>query len=260
MKAIIKLGLGAALMLPLLPVVAPGGSAAYAEGGNVQKVIWFTSPVNLRSSGYFTILTEAGITDVPSSAIVGNVGVAPITGAADLLTCSEITGKVYSVNAAGPKPCSIDDAAPVRTAVMDMHAGYADAAGRQPEFTNLGAGNIGGLTLSPGVYKWTTGLMIPTNVTLTGGPSAVWIFQIAGTLQLASGTSVFLTGGAYARNVFWQVAGETTLGTTSHIEGTILDMTGIAIKTGASVHGRLMAQTAVTLEQNAVTGPQYKIQ
>jgi hypothetical protein len=258
MKAMIKLGLGAAVLLPLVPAFSPGGSAAYADGANVQKVIWFTSPVNLRSAAYFTILTESGITDVPSSAIIGNIGVAPITGAADLLTCSEIRGNVYSVNAAGPKPCSIDDAPPLRTAVMDMHAGYADAAGRPAGFINLGAGNIGGLTLSPGVYKWTTGLSIPTNVTLSGGPSAVWIFQVAGTLQLANGAAVRLTGGAYTRNVFWQVAGQTTLGTTSHIEGTILDMTAIAVNTGASVHGRLLAQTAVTLEKNAVTGPQYQ--
>ena len=250
MRSIIKLGLGAALMLP-------GGIATYAVAA--PNIIWFTAPVELRTSGYFTILSQSGITNVPTSAIVGNIGVSPITGAADLLTCSETEGQIYSVNAAGPKPCSIDNSLELRTAIGDMKAAYTNAAGRPAAYTNLGGGNIGGLTLSPGVYKWTTGVTIPTDVTLRGGPSGVWIFQVAGTLELASGKAVFLTGGAYPRNVFWQVAGQTTLETTSQFVGTILDKTAIAMKTGASIRGRLLAQTAVTLEKNSVVGPQYPL-
>jgi hypothetical protein len=124
-----------------------------------------------------------------------------------------------------------------------------------PDFTELGAGEIGGLTLVPGLYKWGTGVLISTDVTLNGGPNDVWIFQVAGTLTQASATRVTLTGGALAKNVIWQVAGATAIGTTAHFEGILLDQTSIAVNTGASVTGRLLAQTAVTLQKNTVTQP-----
>ncbi len=90
---------------------------------------------------------------------------------------------------------------------------------------------------------------------LSGGPRDVWVFQVAGTLDQASATRVTLTGGALAKNVFWQVAGAVTIGTTAHFEGVVLAKTLIAVNTGASVNGRLLAQTAVTLQMNAVTQP-----
>jgi Ice-binding-like len=137
-----------------------------------------------------------------------------------------------------------------------MQTAYTDAAGRTlPKSTNLGAGNIGGLTLTAGLYKWTSNLSISKSVTLTGSANAVWIFQIAGTLTQASATKVTLTGGAPAKNVFWQVAGTVAIGTTAHFAGTILSKTNIAMKTGSSINGRLLAQTAVTLQQNVVTRP-----
>jgi len=121
---------------------------------------------------------------------------------------------------------------------------------------NLGAGNIGGKTLAPGLYKFTTALIIPTDIAISGGPDDVWIFQIAGTLNMSSAVNITLSGGAQAKNIFWQASGAVTLGTTSHFEGIILGQTGINLKTGASINGRLLAQTAVTLQMNAVTGPQ----
>jgi hypothetical protein len=133
-----------------------------------------------------------------------------------------------------------------------MVAAYNNAAGRTAGVTELGAGNIGGRTLAPGVYKWSTGLIIPTDVTLSGGTNDVWIFEIAQTLSIASAKRVILKGGAQASNIFWQVAGTTTLGTYSKFYGTILDKTNIAVKTGAAIHGRLLAQTAVTLQANIV--------
>ena len=97
--------------------------------------------------------------------------------------------------------------------------------------------------------------MITTDVTLSGGPNAVWIFQIAGTLREANGMKVILRGGAQAKNIFWQVAGVVTIGTTAHFKGTILAKKNIAVKTGAIVTGRLLAQTAVTLKKDTVTHP-----
>ena len=138
-----------------------------------------------------------------------------------------------------------------------MQTAYTDAAGRSnPDFLNLGAGIIGGLTLVPGLYKWTSGVTIPSNVTISGGTNDVWIFQVAGTLTMSSAVKIILRGGAQARNIFWQTSGAVTLGTTSHFEGTILGMTGINLQTGASINGRLLAQTEVTLQMNTVTKPQ----
>jgi Ice-binding-like len=214
-----------------------------------------SQPVNLGKAGTFVILTKTGITDVYASAVTGDVGVSPITGAALLLTCTEVTGTVYSADAAGPA-CKVTDATLLTGAVGDMQFAYTDAAGRtSPDFTELGAGEIGGKTLGPGLYKWATGVKITTDVTLSGGPTDVWIFQVAGTLKEANAARITLAGGALAKNIFWQVAGAVTIGTTAHFEGVILAKTMIAVNTGATVNGRLLAQTAVTLQMNAVTQP-----
>jgi hypothetical protein len=215
------------------------------------------TPVKLGTAGIFAILTKSGVTDVFPSAITGDVGASPITGAAIHVTCAEmVTGTIYSVNAAGPLPCRVTDPTLLTKAVGNMQTAYTNAAGRtNPNFLNLGAGHIGGLTLVPGLYKWTTAVSIATNVTLSGGANDVWIFQIAGTLTQASATQMILEGGAQPKNIFWQASGAVAIGTTAHAEGVILAKTKIAMKTGASVNGRLLAQTAVTLEQNAVTAP-----
>ena len=212
--------------------------------------------VALGAAGTFAILSKTGVTDVYASAITGDVGSSPITGAAILVTCTEVTGTIFSVDAAGPLPCVVTTAPFLTSAVGDMETAYLDAAGRTlPDFNELGAGEIGGLTLAPGLYKWGTGVLISTDVTLSGGPNDVWIFQIAGTMIQASATRVTLTGGALAKNIFWQPAGAVAIGTTAHFEGVILAKTLIATNTGASVNGRLLAQTAVTLQQNSVTQP-----
>jgi hypothetical protein len=214
------------------------------------------APVSLGTAGTFAILTKTGITDVYASSVVGDVGTSPITGAALLLTCTEVAGMVYTINAAGPLPCRTTSPNLLTTAVGDMGFAYTDAAGRSiPDFTELGAGEIGGLTLVPGLYKWGSGVSIATDVTLSGGPNDVWIFQIAGTLKQASATRVTLAGGAQAKNIFWQAGGNVAIGTTAHFEGVLLAKTLIAFKTGASANSRLLAQTAVTLEQNAITQP-----
>jgi Ice-binding-like len=198
-----------------------------------------------------------GITDVYKSTVNGDVGSSPITGAAVLLTCPEVaTGTVYTVDAAGPLPCRTTNATFLTAAIGDMGIAYSDAAGRSlPDATELGAGQIGGLTLAPGLYKWSSNVLISHDVTLSGGPNDVWIFQIAGQIDQASATHVTLAGGALAKNIFWQAAGGVAIGTTAHFEGTILAKTKIAVKTGASANGRLLAQTAVSLQKNAVKRP-----
>jgi hypothetical protein len=215
-----------------------------------------TEGVNLGLAGEFAILTKSGITNVYRSNITGDVGTSPITGAALLLRCEEVTGNIYTVDAAGPLAYRITAAPRLTTAVGDMQTAFTDAAGRSnPDFLNLGAGIIGGQTLEPGLYKWTSTLLIPADITLEGGPNDVWIFQVAGTLTMSSAVKMILSEGAQANNIFWQVSGAVTLGTTSHFEGSLLGKTSIAVQTGATVNGRLLAQTAVTLQMNTVNLP-----
>jgi hypothetical protein len=241
--------------MALLLVVGVSGNARANGSGTFARGIG-PSPVSLGTAGTFTILSKTGITDVYASPVLGNVGTSPITGAALLLTCGEVTGTIYTVDAAGPLPCSVNDATLLTLAVGDMGFAYDDAAGRlSPDFTELGAGEIGGLTLAPGLYKWGTGVLITNDVTLSGGPNVIWIFQVAGTLNEGNATRITLAGGAQAKNIFWQVAGAVTIGTTAHFEGVLLAKTLIAVNTGASVNGRLLAQTAVTLQMNAITPP-----
>jgi hypothetical protein len=218
-------------------------------------------PVNLGTAGGFVILAKSGISTVTPSVITGNIGVSPlaatsITGFSLIADSSnvfsmsaQVTGKVYAADYAPPTPVNMT------TAVLDMETAFTDAAGRAPDVTELGAGNIGGMTLPAGVYKWGTGLLIPTDVTLTGSATDVWIFQIAQDLTMSDAAKIHLAGGALAKNVFWQVAGLVDLATTSHVEGVILCQTGINLRTGASINGRLLAQTAVTIGTSTIVEP-----
>ena len=212
--------------------------------------------VNLGIAGNFAILSKTGVTDVYKSAVTGDVGASPITGRSILVSCPEVNGTIYSVDVNTQLPCAITNPVMLTTAVSDMEAAYTDGAGRaNPDFTEFGAGNIGGKTLTPGLYKWATGVIIPTDVTISGGPNDVWIFQVAGDLTMSAAMKITLTGGAQAKNIFWVVAGSVTIGTTSHFEGSILGQTSINLRTGASINGRTLAQTAVTLQMNTVTKP-----
>jgi hypothetical protein len=216
-------------------------------------------PVNLGTAGNFVLLSKSGISTTGTTSVRGNIGVSPIAATAitgfglimdrknTFSTSSLVTGKAYAANYAPPTPTMLT------TAVGDMQTAYTDAAGRTlPNYTELGAGNIGGLTLKPGLYKWSSAVTIPTNVTLSGSSTDVWIFQIAQTLGISSGKEVILIGGALAKNIFWQVGGQTTLGTTSKFNGIILGKTAIVMQTGAQLNGKALAQTAVTLDANTV--------
>jgi hypothetical protein len=233
---------------PGMPFGMDSAELAKIQGGQHKPAV-----VNLGAASNFVILSKAGITDVYKSTITGNIGTSPITGAAMVISCPEVTGTIFSVDAAGPA-CKVTNATMLTSAVRDMQTAYTDAAGRsKPDFLNLGAGSLGGKTLTPGLYKWTSSVVIPTDVTISGGPNDVWIFQVAGTLIMSSAVKITLSGGAQAKNIFWQAAGAVTFGTTSHFEGNILGQTGINLQTGASINGRVFAQTAVTLEKNTVT-------
>ncbi len=237
--------------------------AACTEALDTSETIAFvqTPPVDLATASNFVILAKSGISTVPTSAVTGNIAVSPIAATAvtgfsliadasnRFSTSAQVTGRVYAADYAVPSPSALT------TAVGDMEAAFSDAAGRSPDVTELGGGNIDGMTLSPGVYKWSSGVLIPTNLTLDGSSTDIWIFEIAQTLSMTSGSRITLTGGALAKNVFWQVSGGVTLGTTAHIEGIVLSKTAITLATRASINGRLLAQTAVTLAMSTVVEP-----
>jgi len=248
MRRILRLRTLSIIPIAIISMLAAGTTGAAAAGPQ--------TPVDLGSAANFTVLSKSGVTDVFKTSIGGNVGTSPITGAAIGLTCGEVDGIIYTVDAAGPLPCSVTDPTRLTAAVGDMETAYNDAAGRTlPDAVNLGAGEIGGLTLAPGLYNWSSNVGISNDLTLAGGPDDVWILQIAGTLEEASAKNVILTGGAQAKNVFWATAGAVSIGTQAHFEGTILSKTMVAMKTKASINGRLLAQTAVTLQMNTLVPP-----
>jgi hypothetical protein len=211
--------------------------------------------VNLGAASGFAILAESQITDVPGSAITGDVGLSPATGANDHLLCTEVTGVIYSADAAGPLPCRVTNATALTAAIGAKGTAYTDAQGRAPDYIELGAGNIGGLNLGPATYKWGTGVLVPSNVTLTGGPNDVWIFQIAQGLSVSPGVQIILAGGALPQNIFWATFAAADFDTTTVFKGVVLSQTAIVMKTGATIDGRLMAGTQIVLDHNTVTQP-----
>lgn len=236
-------------------------SAAYVWTFTTAAVAAVGEPIFLGTAGDFAILAKAAISTTGTTSIVGDIGVSPaaqssITGFSETLDASNqfatsgiVTGRIYAADMAPPTP------AKMTSAIADMELAFTEAAGRTPDFTELGAGDISGLTLAPGTYKWGTGVLANSDVTLNGGANDVWIFQIAETLTLGTGARVVLTGDAKAENIFWQVAGQITLNTTAVLNGIALTQTAVVLETGAGVNGRLLAQTAVTLDANAVTAP-----
>jgi hypothetical protein len=222
------------------------------------------TPVNLRTARNFVILAETGVSTTGTTAVVGDIGISPaaasfITGFDLILpagsafsTSALVTGKIYAPGYADPTPANLTQA------VLDMGTAYTNAAGRTlPDFTELYTGNLTGKTLVPGLYNWSTAVLLSAGggVTISGSATDVWIFQIAGTLTIGNGAIVTLSGGALDSNIFWQVAGNVTLGTTAAMKGIILCQTLIQMQTGATLNGRALAQTAVTLDANTVTKP-----
>jgi hypothetical protein len=228
----------------------------FTTGGSASTL----AVVDLGAAGNYVIVAKTAINNSSTSAVTGDLGLSPaatsyitgfaLTNATGYATSILVTGKIYAADMAAPTPINMT------TAVNNMVTAYNNAAGRtSPDFTELATGNLGGKTLIPGLYKWSNTVIVPTDVTLNGGADDVWIFQIAGNFTVSSATKIKLSGGAQAKNIFWQVAGQATFGTTSHIEGSVLSKTGITFQTGASINGRALAQTAVVLDGNTVVKP-----
>jgi hypothetical protein len=218
------------------------------------------APVLLGAAGKYVILAKSAITNVPTSAVTGSVALSPaaasyITGfgmtkAGTRWTTPQVIGSVFAADNDAPTPSNLT------TAVGSMETAYTNAAGRPtPTFLNLDGGALGGSPLTPGLYKWTSTVTIPANVVISGGANDVWIFQISGDLTMSANKGMTLSGGARAKNVFWQVAGLVDVGTGSHAEGVVLSKTAIKLGAGASINGRLLAQTAVNIASSTIKAP-----
>ena len=220
------------------------------------------SSVNLKTAGNYVILAQSAVSGNAGTTVVGDIGASPVTAAAitgfalDLdisgtfSISTLVTGAIYAFDYAEPTPTNLTQA------VLDSNDAYAAAQSRvEPGVVDTLIGEIGGMTLAPGLYKWSSAVSITTNLTLDGPANGVWIFQITGSLTEAASAQVLLSGGALAENIFWQVEGGVLLGANAHMEGVVLSGTSIALGAGASAHGRLFAKTAVTLDTATVTQP-----
>jgi len=211
-----------------------GGGGAGGSGAG-------PATVNLRSAANFAVLGGSTVTNTGSTTTVsGDVGLSPGSAVTGLLPAM-VTGTIHTNDSAAAQ------------AQLDLTTAYNDAAGRTLAPISV-AGNIGGRTLAPGLYKSTSGLEISSgDLTLSGSANDVWIFQIASTLTTTEGRHVILTGGALASNVFWQVGSSATLGTNSTFKGTIMADQSITLVTGATLDGRALTRIgAVTLDSNTV--------
>jgi hypothetical protein len=206
-------------------------------------------------------LAETGVSTTGNTVVTGNIGVSPasstaLTGFSPVAdatnvfsTSTYVTGKLYAADYAEPTPTYLTGA------INDMETAFTTGMGYAPKATELYSGDLSGQTFAGGIYKWGTGVLINTDVTLSGGATETWIFQVSGTLTEAANMHVILTGGALAKNVFWIVSDTVAIGTGAAFEGTVLGQVDITMGTGSSDTGRLLAQTDVTLDDAALVYP-----
>ena len=219
-------------------------------------------PVELGTASNYAILAKTGISTVPTSSIYGDVAVSPISSAAmtgfsmaldpggKWSTSSQINGKAYAQDY-DPATSS-----KVITALSDMEKAYNDAAGRpneDSERTNLGAGDISGEILTPGVYTFDVDIHFSADIAFKGGENDVFIMQTKSSLMQAGNTKVILLGGVQAKNIFWQVAGTASVGAGAQLQGVLLVKTDVVLVTGSYLNGRVLAQTACNLQMATIT-------
>jgi hypothetical protein len=221
--------------------------------------------VDLGTAGNFVILSKSGISSNPASNITGDIAVSPIKSPAitgfslvrdnstsNFSTSFQVTGIVKAPDYTG------STAAELTTAVRNMETAYTNSQSTTiypTTSTNLGGGEIGGKNLTAGVYTFDKTILISTDLTFIGSATDVFIIRTSNNIIQAVGTEVVLSGGALAKNIFWSAATEVVVNTAAHLEGIILTKTAINFKTDSSLNGRMLAQTAVTLEKVTINPP-----
>lgn len=222
---------------------APSTSTPSTNTQNIPMQTTVQSTVAMGGAANLAILAGSAISSTGATKITGDMGLSP---------GSSIGGFPPGILVGTQH---INDAT-ANQAKLDLTAAYNDAAGRTATDIVTIAGNIGGLTLTPGLYKSTSSLAVSSgDVTFDakGNPNAVFIIQIASTLTTTSGRKVILSGGALASNIFWQVGTSATFGTTSVFKGTVMAMQSITFNTGATLDGRALARTgAIVMAGNTI--------
>ena len=201
------------------------------------------APVSLAGSASLAILAGSAVSNTGATVITGDMGLSPGTSVGGFPP-GILNGTLH-----------INDGI-ANQAKLDLTAAYDDAAGRTATDIVTLSGNIGGLTLTPGLYKSTSSLAISSGdltFDAKGNPNAVFIIQIASSLTTTSGRQVILSGGALASHIYWQVGSSATFGTTSVFKGTVLAMQSITFDTGASLDGKALARTgAIIMAGNTI--------
>ncbi len=235
-------------------VPSPGSALSHSESLGLalspsqttgSDIIVRLQTVNLRSAANFAVLAGSTVTSTGPTKINGGLGVSPGTA---------VTGfppGIVNGNMHKGDPTSAQ-------AEADLTTAYNDAMGRDHNPIAV-AGNLGGQTLTPGLYKSTSSLAVSSgDLTLDarGDSRAVWIFQTASTFTMTTGRAIILTNGASAKHIFWAVGSSATLGTGCTFYGNILSHQAISMATGSVVTGRMLARiAAVTMESNTITKP-----
>ena len=222
---------------------APTSSSGTTNPNVITTQTTTQAPVAMTGAANLAILAGSGITNTGATTITGDMGLSPGTSVGGFPP-GILNGTLH-----------INDAI-ANQAKLDLTAAYNDAAGRSSVDMVTVAGNIGGLTLTPGLYKSTSSLALSSGdltFDAKGNASAVFIIQIASALTVTSGRQVILAGGALASNIFWQVGSSATFGTTSSFKGTVMAMQSISFDTGATLNGRALARSgAITMAGNTI--------
>jgi hypothetical protein len=245
-----------------------GGSAGMSGSGGEDGILPGAQlPVPLGSASNFVILAAAQITNIPTSIIVGDVGLSPdagsnVTGFSMPATCPEVTGEVYVVDGTGPS-CSTIDAVRLTNAKVDAQLAFINARAAVRGTPQAVSGNLNGLTLYPGLYESGTSIQISPGGFLyldaQGDGNAVFIIRSATTITTADTSQVVLTNMAKAANVYWTAGSAITLGTNSIMKGTLIAGTAISLLTGSNLEGRALVQdtaaAAITLDSATLRLP-----
>jgi hypothetical protein len=246
-----KLIMKAKNLVTLLAVVSAGLLAGCSSDDPKSSKNPNVVPLQTTVQAGVTLGDASGIAVLAGSSVT-NTGATNITGDLGLSPGTSVGGFPPGILVGTLR---INDAIAAQ-AKLDLTAAYNDAAGRTSTDIVTLSGNLGGLTLTPGLYKSTSSLAISSGdltFDAKGDPNATFIIQIATTLTTTSGRKVFLTNGATAANIFWQVGSSATFGTTSVFKGTVMAMQSITLNTGASLTGRALARSgAVTMAGNTI--------
>lgn len=218
------------------------------------------TPVNLGTAANYVLLAQSGLTTTGATSITGDVGLSPVTAAAmtgfgetlaaggSYSTSSLVQGKIFNNDYAAPTPATLN------RAIADQRVAYNDAVSRtNPDYVEFSIN--GPITLQPGLYKWVAAMSVGGTITLSGSSSSVYIFQVGGALTFLESTNIILSGGVLPSNVFWQGNGAVVLNIGARVQGNLLGLSSFALNNGATLKGRIMAQSTCTLIANTISPP-----